>query len=143
MSETQPAARPVEGGLDQPTEPHRTRMEQFWRLFQKNRMAVIGLVIFGVFFLTAMAGLVLTSGTEPAFDPAQIRLAEKLRPPFSSINREVLTPAEVPKPLAKAAPKPQASALEAKPKQVQMVSRCQGLTRSRPIRRRCGCRPTP
>ena len=97
MSETQPAARPVEGGLDQPTEPHRTRMEQFWRLFQKNRMAVIGLVIFVVFFLTAMAGLVLTSGTEPAFDPAQIRLAEKLRPPLSSINREVLTSAEVPK----------------------------------------------
>jgi peptide/nickel transport system permease protein len=72
-------------------------MEQFWRLFQKNRMAVIGLVIFVVFFLTALAGLVLTSGAEPVFDPAQIRLAEKLRPPLSSINPKVLTAAEVPK----------------------------------------------
>jgi len=88
--------RPAEGGLDRPTAVHRTRMERFWRLFQKNRMAVIGMAIFILFFLTALAGLVLTSGTNPLFDPAQIRLSEKLRPPFSRINPEVLTPAEVP-----------------------------------------------
>ena len=96
MSGTRDTARPVEGGLDRPDEPHRTRFEQFWRLFQKNRMAVIGLAIFVLFFLTALAGLVLTSGTDPVFDPAQIRLAEKLRPPLSKINREALAPAEIP-----------------------------------------------
>ncbi len=88
--------RPAEAGLDRPTVPHRTRMERFWRLFQKNRMAVIGMAIFILFFLTALAGLVLTSGDDPIFDPAQIRLSEKLRPPLSEINPKVLTAAEVP-----------------------------------------------
>ncbi len=97
MSDPRTTARPVEGDLDRPTEPHRTRLEQFWRLFQKNRMAVIGLAIFVVFFLTALTGLVLTSGSDPLFDPAQIRLAEKLRPPLSPVNREALVPAEIPK----------------------------------------------
>ncbi|MGD8369550.1 MAG: hypothetical protein PVG78_18070, partial [Desulfobacterales bacterium] len=97
MSDPQTAALPIEGDLDRPTEPHRTRLEQFWRLFQKNRLAVIGLVIFVVFFLTALAGLVLTSGADPLFDPAQIRLAEKLRPPLSPVNRDALVPAEIPK----------------------------------------------
>jgi peptide/nickel transport system permease protein len=96
MSAAQTDAPPVEGGLDRPDAPHRTRFEQFWRLFQRNRMAVIGLAIFVLFFLTALAGLVLTSGTDPVFDPAQIRLAEKLRPPLSPTNREALVPGEIP-----------------------------------------------
>ncbi len=97
MSAPQKPIQPVQGGLDRPTEPHRTRMQQFWRLFQKNRMAVAGLAIFLLFFITAVAGLLLTSGKNPVFDPAQIRLAEKLRPPLSPINRKALTSAEIPK----------------------------------------------
>ncbi len=63
---------------------------------KKNRLALAGLFIFLIFFFVAVAGLVLTSGTRPVFDPAIVRLPEKLRPPFSRPNPAVLQPGEVP-----------------------------------------------
>ncbi len=83
--------------LEQPLAPRKTRLEEFWLLFRQNRMAIIGLVVFILFFITAFIGLVLTSGTDPVFDPALIRLQEKLRPPLSQPNLESLQPAEIPK----------------------------------------------
>jgi peptide/nickel transport system permease protein len=83
--------------LEQPLAPRKTRLQEFWLLFKQNRMAIIGLIIFVLFFLTALTGLVLTSGTEPVFDPALVRLQEKLRPPLSKPNLESLQPGEVPK----------------------------------------------
>lgn len=76
--------------------PKRTRWQEFWKAFRKNRLAIIGLVIFVLFFLVALAGLFLTSGQDPVFDPAQVRLQEKLRPPLSSPNLDTLLPDEVP-----------------------------------------------
>ena len=55
-----------------------------------------GLAIFVLFFCIALLGLVLTSGTNPAFEPALVRLQEKLRPPLSRPNLETLQPEEVP-----------------------------------------------
>ena len=51
--------------LEEPLAPKRSRLQEFWRLFRKNRLAVMGLVFFVVFFLTALIGLILTSGSRP------------------------------------------------------------------------------
>jgi len=77
--------------------PKRTRLQEFWLLFRQNRLAILGLCIFILFFFSALIGLILTSGTGPLFDPALIRLQEKLRPPLSEPNLETLRPEEVPK----------------------------------------------
>ena len=80
-----------------PMAPKRSRFQEAWRLLKKNRLAFTGLAIFILFFFTALAGLVLTSGTRPVFDPSMIRLQEKLRPPLSRPNLETLRGEEVPK----------------------------------------------
>jgi peptide/nickel transport system permease protein len=80
-----------------PIAPKRTRLQESWRLLKKNGLAFTGLAIFLLFFLTALAGLVLTSGTKPVLDPAMIRLSEKLRPPLTRPHVEVLRPEEIPR----------------------------------------------
>ncbi|MEE9494896.1 MAG: ABC transporter permease, partial [Desulfobacterales bacterium] len=57
----------------------------------------MGLIIFILFFCIALAGLLLTSGTQPVFDPAMVRLQEKLRAPLSKPNFETLRPDEIPR----------------------------------------------
>ncbi|MBW1897184.1 MAG: ABC transporter permease [Deltaproteobacteria bacterium] len=83
--------------MDEPLAPMQSRGQQFWQLLKQNRMAVVGLAIFLLFFCTALLGLVLTMGTKPVFDPAMVRLQEKLQPPLSRPNLETLTPQQVPK----------------------------------------------
>jgi peptide/nickel transport system permease protein len=82
---------------EEPLAPKRTRLQEFWRLLKKNRLAFTGLAIFLLFLFTALAGLGLTSGTKPVLDPAMIRLPEKLRPPLSQPNLDVLRSEEVPR----------------------------------------------
>lgn len=82
--------------LDAPLAPRRTRLEEFWLLFRQNKLAIVGLIIFILFFFIALIGLLVTSGQDPVFDPALIRLQEKLRPPLSSPNLDTLRPEEVP-----------------------------------------------
>ncbi len=77
--------------------PKRSRLQESWRLLKRNRLALIGLTIFVLFFCIALAGLILTSGTKPVFDPASVRLTEKLRPPLSKPNPEALSPEELPR----------------------------------------------
>jgi peptide/nickel transport system permease protein len=79
-----------------PSAPRRSRLQDSWRLLKKNRLASAGLAIFVIFFFVACAGVVLTSGTKPVFDPALVRLPEKLRPPLSKPNLEVLRPEQIP-----------------------------------------------
>jgi peptide/nickel transport system permease protein len=67
-----------------------------WALFKKNRMALAGLVIFLLFFATALLGLYLTSGQDPILNPSLVRLQEKLRPPLSIPDPKVLAPREIP-----------------------------------------------
>ncbi len=85
---------PEGGGLEA---PKRTLFQENWALFRKNRLAMAGMVIFVLFFATAVAGVFLTSGRDPLFDPALVRLQEKLRPPLSKPNLETLRPKEVPR----------------------------------------------
>jgi peptide/nickel transport system permease protein len=82
--------------LDEPLAPKRTRLEEFWRLFKRNRMAIAGMVFFIVFFFIAIAGWGLTRGNNPILDPAVVRLQDKLRPPLARPNLEMLQPNEVP-----------------------------------------------
>jgi peptide/nickel transport system permease protein len=82
--------------IEAPLAPKRTRMQEFGRMLGQNRLAALGFFIFLLFFCCAVTGLVLTSGSKPVFDPAMIRLEEKLRPPLSKPNLEALRPDQVP-----------------------------------------------
>jgi peptide/nickel transport system permease protein len=82
--------------LEEPAAPRRTRFEEFWRLLRKNSLALGGLIVFALFFATAVAGVFLTSGSKPVFDPSVVRLQEKLRPPLSRSDAASLKPEELP-----------------------------------------------
>ncbi len=86
----------METQLYEPLAPKRTRRQEFWMLFKKNKLAIMGLILFVLFFFTALTGLILTSGGNPFFDPALIRLQEKLRPPLSKPDLETLQQNEIP-----------------------------------------------
>lgn len=94
--ETADIIQPQSIQLEAPLAPHRTQWQEFWLLFKQNRMAIIGLIIFVLFFVTAFIGLLLTSGNDPVFNPALVRLQEKLRPPLAKPNLDSLQPDEVP-----------------------------------------------
>jgi len=93
LNEKNISAAPEGGVLET---PKRTLLQENWILFRKNSLAMAGLVIFVLFFLIAVAGVFLTSGKDPIFDPALVRLQEKLRPPLSKPNLETLKPEEIP-----------------------------------------------
>ena len=76
--------------------PERSPMAELWHLLKMNRLAFTGLFIFIFFFCVAFAGLILTSGSNPAFDPAMVRLQEKLRPPLSTPQNDLLSPEQLP-----------------------------------------------
>jgi len=82
--------------LDEPLAPKRTRLQEFWRLFKQNRLAIAGLVFFILFFVFAIVGAILTEVNDPFLDPALVRLQEKLRPPLAKPNLERLQPNEIP-----------------------------------------------
>ena len=82
--------------IEPPLAPKRTRWQEFLRHFVKNKLAILGLIIFILFFFSAVTGLILTSGSNPLFDPAMVRLQEKLRPPLAKPNLVSLQPEEVP-----------------------------------------------
>jgi peptide/nickel transport system permease protein len=77
--------------------PRRTIFQESWSLFRKNRLAVAGMVIFFIFFIIAVTGVLLTAGTHPYLDPALVRLQEKLLPPLSKPNLQILQPDQAPK----------------------------------------------
>ncbi len=94
VDEKRGSALPQGGGLEA---PRKTLFQENWSLFRKNRLAMAGLIIFVIFFIIAAASVFLTSGRDPIFDPAIVRLQEKLRPPLSKPNLETLKPEEVPR----------------------------------------------
>jgi peptide/nickel transport system permease protein len=76
--------------------PRQTRLEEFWSQMRKNHLALAGMVIFVFFFLVAVIGVLLITGTSPVLDPSLVRLQEKLRPPLSRPKLQTLLPEEVP-----------------------------------------------
>ena len=89
-------AEPIDLSAQGPEAPKESRWHEAWRLLKKNRLALLGLVIFVLFFALAVAGRALTYGHEPIFHPAMVRLQEKLRPPLSQPQLETLRPEEIP-----------------------------------------------
>ena len=79
-----------------PLAPKRPRLQELWCLFRGNRLSILGLFIFILFFCCAISGLVMTSGPDPLLDPALIRLQEKLRPPLSKPSLDSLRREEIP-----------------------------------------------
>ncbi len=63
--------------------PRQNRLLEFWNVFAQNRLAVLGLYLFVLFFIIAFIGWLLTYGDSPWLDPAKVRLQEKLLPPLS------------------------------------------------------------
>jgi len=63
---------------------------QAWRILKQDRLASAGLIILAVLILIAIAGKWLTD-TQTGFDPATVRLVDKLRPPMASISDLVPT----------------------------------------------------
>ena len=96
MTNTQYPIPDTQQILESPLAPKQTRLQELWQLFRQNKLAILGLAIFVFFLITAVIGVILTSGQEPVFDPAMIRLQEKLLPPLTRPNIESLQPAEVP-----------------------------------------------
>ncbi|SPD76368.1 Dipeptide transport system permease protein DppC [uncultured Desulfobacterium sp.] len=86
----------VDLDFNQSLAPKESRWSRSWLIFRQNRMAMAGLIIFVMFFITALSGLFLTSGISPVFDPSLIRLQEKLRPPLSRPNAATLSYNEFP-----------------------------------------------
>ena len=67
---------------------------QFWRVFKRDRLAMAGLMVLALLLGIALAGKALTAWV-PAFDPATVRLVDKLRPPLSPVSN-LVAPAERP-----------------------------------------------
>jgi len=87
----------IQGGMDQPPAPHRSQWLELWLPLRRNRMAMAGMIIFILFFVVAIGGLLLTSGSNPVFNPAMVRLQEQLRPPLALPRPDLLQPHEVPR----------------------------------------------
>jgi peptide/nickel transport system permease protein len=51
----------------------------------------------GLFFAIALAGVVLTKGEHPVLEPREVRLPDKLKPPLSAPNRQVVPPQMLPR----------------------------------------------
>ena len=82
--------------IDDLLPPKKTRIQELRQLFRQNRLAILGVIIFILFFFTALAGLFLTSGNDPVFNPALVRLQEKLRPPLAKPKIDTLQAHEAP-----------------------------------------------
>ncbi len=85
-----------EAVVQSPAAPKRSRTRESWDRLAENRLAIVGMTVFLVFFFVAVSGLVLTSGSDPVLDPAQVRLPEKLRPPLARPHTDILSANEVP-----------------------------------------------
>ncbi len=72
--------------------PAETPFRQVWRSFRKDRLAMAGLVVLAALLMLAVLGKLFTEWWV-LFDPATVRLPDKLRPPFSipssSIGKEL------------------------------------------------------
>jgi peptide/nickel transport system permease protein len=72
-----------------------TPFQQVWRAFRKDRLAMAGLFVLLSMFVLAFAGKLLTEWWV-VFDPATVRLPDKLRPPLSApsshLAQELLPP---------------------------------------------------
>jgi len=66
-----------------------TPLQEFWRLFKKDKLAMSGFVVLFLLVAAAIAGKALTEWTI-VFDPATVRLVDKFLPPLSPASEHIL-----------------------------------------------------
>ena len=62
-----------------------TPWQELWRIFRKDRLAMMGLIVLGILLCAAIAGKVLTEWVV-VFDPATVRLPDKFKSPMSAVS---------------------------------------------------------
>lgn len=72
-----------------------TPLQEAWRIFQKDRLALSGLVVLALLVVMAGAGKVLTERVV-IFDPATVRLPDKFLPPFAPVSPALIPSAHHP-----------------------------------------------
>ncbi|MFQ5848984.1 MAG: ABC transporter permease [Candidatus Binatia bacterium] len=77
------------------TTPTETPLQEFWRVFKRDRLALAGLAVLILLLVAAIAGKALTEWAV-VFDPATVRLVDKFQPPFSPAS-ELLPEEDVPR----------------------------------------------
>ena len=80
-----------ESALPKPETP----LQEAWRIFQQDRLALSGLVVLALLVALAVAGKVLTEWII-IFDPATVRLPDKFLPPLSSVSPALIPAAHQP-----------------------------------------------
>jgi peptide/nickel transport system permease protein len=90
--ETQVPATPPgggQGGFDaEELSAERTPFQEVWQTFRRDRLALAGLLVLATLLVVAVFGKLLTEWWV-VFDPAAVRLPDKLLPPFSSVSPEL------------------------------------------------------
>jgi peptide/nickel transport system permease protein len=72
-----------------------TPLQEFWRIFRKDRLALVGLIVLMLLLIAAISGKVLTEWMV-VFDPATVRLPDKFKPPLSAASTTLLPAADGP-----------------------------------------------
>lgn len=72
-----------------------TPLQEAWRIFRKDRLAVAGLLVLGLLVVLAAAGKLLTDW-QVVFDPATVRLPDKFLPPLSRVSAARIPAADHP-----------------------------------------------
>ena len=75
--------------------PSETPLQEIWRFFRRDLLALLSLGVLLLLVVTAIAGKALTEWIV-VFDPATVRLPEKLLPPLARAASSVLQPDQVP-----------------------------------------------
>lgn len=93
MPVTPRTAEAVAGPQELP--PPETPWTEFWRIFRKDRLAMIGLVVLCLLLVAAVAGKALTEWVV-VFDPEVVRLPDKFLPPMSTPSGDLIPEHDVP-----------------------------------------------
>ncbi|MGV7220097.1 MAG: ABC transporter permease [Nitrospinales bacterium] len=70
-------------------------LHENWRVFRKNKVALANMYLLLFLFVIALLGQFFTK-VYVLFDPSMVRLSEKLLPPFSLFNSDIVLQSEAP-----------------------------------------------
>jgi peptide/nickel transport system permease protein len=66
-----------------------TPFQEFWRLFKKDQLALLGLIVLLLLIIAAILGKIMTEWII-IFDPSTVRLVDKFFPPLSLPSKQLL-----------------------------------------------------
>ncbi len=66
-----------------------TPFQEFWRLFKKDQLALLGLIVLFLLIIAAILGKIMTEWII-IFDPSTVRLVDKFFPPLSLPSKQLL-----------------------------------------------------